>query len=41
VHREDALRTLAAWAQTQFGGLDAMFSEAHRFELRVFRFSGE
>jgi ubiquinone/menaquinone biosynthesis C-methylase UbiE len=39
--REDALRTLAAWAQTQFGGLDAMFSETHRFEMRVFRFSGE
>jgi ubiquinone/menaquinone biosynthesis C-methylase UbiE len=39
--REDALHTLAAWAQTQFGGLDAMFSETHRFEMRVFRFSGE
>ncbi len=39
--REDALRTLAAWAQTQFGGLDTMFPETHRFEMRVFRFSGE
>lgn len=40
-HREDALRTLAVWAQTEFGGLDATFPETHRFELRVFRFSGE
>ena len=39
--RENALRALAAWAQTQFGNLDAMFSETHRFEMRVFRFSGE
>ena len=39
--REDAMRTLAAWAQTQFGGLDAMFPETHRFEMHVFRFSGE
>jgi ubiquinone/menaquinone biosynthesis C-methylase UbiE len=40
-HREDALRTLAVWAEKEFGGLDAMFPETHRFELRVFRFSGE
>jgi ubiquinone/menaquinone biosynthesis C-methylase UbiE len=39
--REDALRALATWAQTQFGGLDAMFPEMHRFEMHVFRFSGE
>lgn len=39
--RENALRALAAWAQAQFGGLDAMFPETHRFEMRVFRFSGE
>ena len=39
--REDAMRTLAAWAQTQFGDLDAMFPETHRFEMHVFRFSGE
>ena len=39
--RENALATLAVWAQTQFGGLDATFPETHRFELRVFRFSGE
>lgn len=38
--RENALRALAAWAQTQFGGLDVMFPETHRFEMRVFRFSG-
>jgi len=35
------MRTLAAWAQTQFGDLDAMFPETHRFEMHVFRFSGE
>lgn len=39
--REEALCALAAWAQTQFGGLDVMFPETHRFEMRVFRFSGE
>jgi ubiquinone/menaquinone biosynthesis C-methylase UbiE len=39
--RADALRMLAAWAQTQFGGLDANLPETHRFEMRVFRFSGE
>jgi len=39
--RENALRALAAWAQTQFSNLDAMFPETHRFEMRVFRFSGE
>jgi SAM-dependent methyltransferase len=38
--REDALRVLAAWAQTQFGDLDATFPETHRFEMRLFRFSG-
>jgi ubiquinone/menaquinone biosynthesis C-methylase UbiE len=40
-HREEALRALAAWAQTQFAGLDAMLPETHRFEMRVFRFSAE
>jgi ubiquinone/menaquinone biosynthesis C-methylase UbiE len=39
--RENALHSLAAWAQTQFGDLDATFAETHRFEMRVFRFSGE
>jgi ubiquinone/menaquinone biosynthesis C-methylase UbiE len=36
--REDALCTLGAWAQSEFGTLDAAFLETHRFEMRVFRF---
>jgi ubiquinone/menaquinone biosynthesis C-methylase UbiE len=38
--REDALRALGAWAQTEFGTLDAIFLETHRFEMRMFRFAG-
>jgi SAM-dependent methyltransferase len=38
--REDALRKLAVWAQTQFSDLDAAFPETHRFEMRLFRFAG-
>jgi SAM-dependent methyltransferase len=38
--REDALRALAGWAQTQFSDLDATFRETHRFEMRLFRFAG-
>jgi hypothetical protein len=38
--REDALRALGAWAQTEFGTLDAVFLETHRFEMRIFRFAG-
>jgi len=36
--REEALAKLAAWAETQFGSLDAVFAETHRFEMQVFRF---
>lgn len=36
--REDALRALADWARTEFGTLDAVFSETHRFEMKFFRF---
>src|SRR4051794_29187714 len=38
--REDALRALGAWAQTEFGTLDAVFLETHRFEMRMFQFAG-
>jgi ubiquinone/menaquinone biosynthesis C-methylase UbiE len=37
--REDALRVLAAWAQSEFGTLDARFTEIHRFEMQLFRFA--
>lgn len=37
--REDAMRALAAWAQTQFGSLDAKFAETHRFEMQLFSFA--
>lgn len=37
--REDALRALADWAQTEFGTLDAVFPETHRFEIRLFTFA--
>jgi SAM-dependent methyltransferase len=36
--REEALAELAAWAEAQFGSLDAEFTETHRFEMHVFRF---
>lgn len=36
--REDALRALAGWAQTQFGSPDTTFVEAHRFEMQLFKF---
>jgi ubiquinone/menaquinone biosynthesis C-methylase UbiE len=39
--REDALRALGAWAETEFGTLDAVFLETHRFEMRTFRFAGD
>jgi len=39
--REDALRALGTWAQTEFGTLDAVFLETHRFEMRIFRFAGD
>jgi SAM-dependent methyltransferase len=38
--REEVIHALMLWAQTQFGGLDEMFLETHRFEMRVFKFSG-
>ena len=31
---------LAVWAETEFGSLDAASSEAHAFELQVFKFEG-
>jgi ubiquinone/menaquinone biosynthesis C-methylase UbiE len=37
--REEALRALADWAETEFGTLDAVFSETHRFEMQLFRFA--
>lgn len=39
--KEAALRTLRAWAATTFGSLDAVSSERHVFELRVFTFPDE
>lgn len=39
--REEALAELAAWAERQFGSLDAAFTEAHRFEMQLFRFGEE
>jgi ubiquinone/menaquinone biosynthesis C-methylase UbiE len=36
--KEEALRRLEAWAGATFGSLDAVFSERHVFELRVFKF---
>lgn len=36
--KDEALRTLRAWAVTSFGSLDAISSEQHVFELRVFTF---
>jgi ubiquinone/menaquinone biosynthesis C-methylase UbiE len=37
--REDALRALGAWAETEFGTLDTAFLETHRFEMRMFQFT--
>jgi ubiquinone/menaquinone biosynthesis C-methylase UbiE len=37
--KEEAMRRLAAWANTAFGSLDAASSEPHEFELQLFRFS--
>jgi ubiquinone/menaquinone biosynthesis C-methylase UbiE len=37
--RKDALRALAAWAETEFGTLDAGFAETHRFAMQLFRFA--
>lgn len=39
--KEEALRTLRGWAVTTFGSLDAVSSERHVFELRVFTFPDE
>ena len=39
--KEEALHKLRAWAATAFGSLDAVSSERHALELRVFRFQGE
>jgi len=39
--REAALRSLAGWAETEFGSLDAVFAETHRFEIQLFRFAEE
>jgi ubiquinone/menaquinone biosynthesis C-methylase UbiE len=36
--REEALCTLAAWAETRFGSLDATFVETHQFEMQLFKF---
>jgi ubiquinone/menaquinone biosynthesis C-methylase UbiE len=37
--REDALCALADWAQTEFGTLDAVFPENHRFDMQLFMFA--
>ena len=39
--KEEALRTLRAWAVATFGSLDAVSSERHVFELRIFTFPDE
>ena len=39
--KAEALDKLRAWAVTVFGSLDAVFSEQHAFELRVFTFQEE
>jgi ubiquinone/menaquinone biosynthesis C-methylase UbiE len=39
--KEEALRTLRVWAVTTFGSLEAVSSERHVFELRVFTFPEE
>jgi ubiquinone/menaquinone biosynthesis C-methylase UbiE len=36
--KEEALCALGAWAAETFGSLDAVFSEPHAFELRLYRF---
>ena len=36
--KSEAMARLAAWAEPTFGSLDAAFSEAHSFELQVFKF---
>jgi len=36
--REEALRALAGWAIAQFGSLNTVFNEIHRFEIELFRF---
>lgn len=37
--REDALRALADWAETEFGTLDAVLHETHRFQMQLFTFA--
>jgi ubiquinone/menaquinone biosynthesis C-methylase UbiE len=37
--KDEAMRRLAGWAATAFGSLDAASTEAHEFELQLFRFS--
>jgi SAM-dependent methyltransferase len=39
--KDASLCTLQAWAATTFGSLDAVSSERHTFELRVFTFHDE
>ena len=36
--QEEALQRLSAWAQAQFGSLDAVFHEDHSFEIDIFQF---
>jgi ubiquinone/menaquinone biosynthesis C-methylase UbiE len=36
--KEEALGKLGAWAAATFGSVDAVFSERHQFELRIFKF---
>ena len=37
--QEQALKQLAAWAETSFGSLDTPFQEQRSFELDIFEFA--
>ena len=39
--RDEALRRLTDWAKSTFGSLEAARTESYRFELTVFKFSGD
>lgn len=39
--KDESMRALAAWAAETFGSLDAVSSEPHAFELRIFTFANE
>jgi SAM-dependent methyltransferase len=37
--KDESMRRLAAWAEAEFGSLDAGSAERHEFELRIFTFT--